>query len=87
MYVKIKLYVTQKICNKLVAITKCKVPLKLNKSVSIGMCILEVLIYEFHYDFIKNKYDDNKSKLLFTDADSLMYSIEGKDVFIFARRQ
>ena len=38
------------------------------------MCILEVLIYELHYDFIKNKYD-NKSKVLFTDADNLIYEI------------
>ena len=27
---------------------------------------------EFHYDYIKNKYD-NKSKLLFTDTGDLMY--------------
>ena len=46
------------------------------------MCILElskVLIYEFHYDFIKNKYD-SKSKSLFTDTDSLMYEIKTEDV-------
>ena len=39
------------------------------------MCILElikVLMYEFHCDYIKSRYD-NKSKLLFTDVDSLMY--------------
>ena len=47
------------------------------------MYILElskVLMYEFHYDYIKNKYD-NKSKLLFTDTDSLMYEIKTEDVY------
>ena len=46
------------------------------------MCILElskVLMYEFHYDYIKNKYGNN-SRLLFTDADSLMYEIKTEDV-------
>ena len=32
----------------------------------------KVLMYEFHYDFIKNRFD-NKSKLLFTDPDNLIY--------------
>ena len=43
--------------NNLVAIRKSKVALKVNKSAYIGMCILElskVLMYEFHYDYIKN---------------------------------
>ena len=50
------------------------------------MCILElskVLMYKFHHDYIKNKYD-NKSKLLFIDTDSLMYEIktgDGYEVF------
>ena len=47
------------------------------------MCILEfskVWMYEFHYDYIKNKYD-NKSQLLFTDADSLMYESKTEDVY------
>ena len=50
------------------AICKSKLVLKLNKPAYIGMCILElskVLIYEFHYDYIKSKYGDNQ-KLLFT---------------------
>ena len=37
-------------------------------------------MYEFHYDYIKNKYD-NKSQLLFTDADSLMYESKTEDVY------
>ena len=37
-------------------------------------------MYKFHYDYIKNKYD-NKSQLLFTDADSLMYESKTEDVY------
>ena len=47
------------------------------------MCILEfskVLMYKFHYYYIKNK-DDSKSKLLFTDTNSLMYEIKTEDVY------
>ena len=47
------------------------------------MGILElskVLMYEFHYDYIKNIYE-NKSKLLLTDPDSLMYEIKTEDVY------
>ena len=35
-------------------------------------------MYEFHYDYIKNKYDNN-SRLLFTDTDRLMYEIKFED--------
>ena len=54
--------------NNLIAICKIKVTLRLNKPTYIGVCILilsKVLLYEFHYDYIKNKYD-SKSKSLFT---------------------
>ena len=57
--------------NNSVAIRKSKLALKLNKPACIGVCILElskVLMYEFNYDYIKNKCD-NKSKLLFTDTE------------------
>ena len=69
--------------NNLVAIRKCKLALKLNKPAYIGMCILafsKVLMYKLHYDYIKNKYD-SKSKLLFTDTDSLLYEIKTEDVY------
>ena len=55
----------------------------LNKYAYIGMWILElsiVLMYGFHYDYIKNKHGSN-SRLLFTDIDSLMYRIKTDDVY------
>ena len=69
--------------DNLVAICKSKLVLKLNKPAYIRMCIIElskILMYEFHYDYIKNKYD-NKSKLLFTDTDILTYEIKTGDVY------
>ena len=54
-----------------------KITLTLNKPVYIGMRILElskVLMYKIHYDYIKKKYD--KSRLSFTDTDSLIYKIK-----------
>ena len=47
------------------------------------MCILElskVLMYEFHYDYFKNKCG-NISRLLFTDTDSLMHEIKTERVY------
>ena len=40
----------------------------------------KVLIYKFHYDYLKNKYDNN-SRLLFNDTDSLIYEIKTEDVY------
>ena len=37
-------------------------------------------MYEFHYDYIKDKYVNN-SKLLFTDTDTFMYEIKTEDVY------
>ena len=68
--------------NNLIAIRSSKFALKLNKSAYIGLCIKELsklLMYEFHYDYIKNTYD-NKSKPLFRHTHSLMYEIKTEDV-------
>ena len=77
-------YMSHKIFDTdLVAIRKNKVTLMLKKPAYTGMCSLElskVLMYEFHYDYIKNKYG-NKSKLLFTGTDSLVYQIKTDDVY------
>ena len=67
----------------LVAVHMKKKILKLDKPSYVGMCILElskVLIYDFHYNFIKAKYGE-RAILLFTDTDSLCYIILTDDVY------
>ena len=77
-------YVSSKIFNdNLIAVHKIKETLTLNRPSYVGMCILDLsktLMYDFHYNYIKNKYGDN-TKLLFTDTDSLTYEIEAEDVY------
>ena len=77
-------YVSSKIFNEdLVAVHKIKETLTLNRPAYVGMCILDLsktLMYDFHYNYIKDKYGD-KAKLLFTDTDSLMYEIQTDDVY------
>ena len=71
-------YLTKKIFdNDLGTIRKTKMTLTLSKPAYVSMCILnlsKVLMYEFHFDYIKNKYGNN-SRLLFTDTDNLMSKI------------
>ena len=54
---------------------KSKFTLTLNKLAYVGICILDVRYwYNFHIDYIKNKYGKN-SRLLFTDTGSMKYEI------------
>ena len=76
--------VSSKIFNEnLMAVHKVKEILTLNRPAYVGMCILdlsETLMYDFHYNYIKKKYN-NRARLLFTDTDSLTYEIEAEDVY------
>ena len=75
-------FVSQKIFSQnFVAVHRIKLVLTLNKPIYVGFGILELsksLMYEFHYKYIKNKFD---AKLLFTDTDSLIYEIKTEDVY------
>jgi len=55
--------------------------------VYLGLCILAIsksLMYDFHYNYIKEKHED-KARLLFTDTDSLIYHIETEAVYADVR--
>ena len=77
-------YVSSKIFNQnLMAVHKIKETLTLNRPAYVGMCILDLsktLMYDFHCNYIKNKYGD-RAKLLFADTDNLTYEIEAEDVY------
>ena len=60
-----------------------KVKVEINKPFYVGFTVLELsklLMYKFHYEYIKEKFQDRAS-LLFTDTDSLMYEIKTANVF------
>ena len=68
------MFVNSKIFNEVVvAVHKIKETLTLDRPAYVGMCILDLsktLIYDFHYNYIKEKYG-SKANLLFTDTASL----------------
>ena len=77
-------YVSCKIFHEnLVAVNMKLERLKLDKPSYVGMCILDVnkaLMYKFHYNYIKKKYNE-RAKLLFTDTDSLCYHITTNNAY------
>ena len=61
-----------------------KVKVKMNKPVYLGQAILDLsktIMYEFHYDYIKQKYNESDLKLLYMDTDSLVYDIKTEDFY------
>ena len=39
-------------------------------------------MYEFHYDYMKHKYNSGKLQLCYMDTDSLVYHIKTKDFYV-----
>ena len=60
-----------------------KVKVKMNKPIYLGLCVLEIskiIMYEFWYDHVKNKYG-NKVRLCYTDTDSFVMNIKTNDFY------
>ena len=69
--------------SELVSVRMGESTVMLNKPIYLGQAILDLsktLMYKFHYEYIKPKYD-NKAKLQFTDTDSLCYKIRTEDFY------
>ena len=67
----------------LIACHMKKTEVYFNKPIFVGQAILDIsktLMFDFHYNYIRKKYED-KAELLFTDTDSLMYLIQTEDFF------
>ena len=59
-----------------------KIKVKMNKPVYLGMSVLDIsktLMYEFWYDYIKPKYQDN-AKLWYVDTESFVILIKNEDI-------
>ena len=60
-----------------------KTKVKMNKPIYLGLSILEIskmLMYEFWYDYMKPKYNDNV-KLCYMDTDSFVMNIKTEDFY------
>ena len=67
----------------LLAIEMKKIKVKINEPVYLGLSILEInktLMYEFWYDYIKRKYQDN-AKLGYMDTDGFISHIKTEDFY------
>ena len=67
---------------KLVAVEQSKFDLTLNQPIYVAFAVPDLsktLIYEFHYNYIKQRYP--KLTLLFTDTDFLTYQIQMDNVY------
>ena len=68
----------------LVAVERIVSTINLNRPMHTGFCVLELsktLMYRWHYHYVKAMYPGEKSKLLFTNTDSLVYQIKTSDLY------
>ncbi|VEN53641.1 unnamed protein product [Callosobruchus maculatus] len=68
----------------LMAIEMKQTELIFNKPLYVGMCILDIsktVMYDFQYDYMLKKFQNNECKLMYYDTDSFFYQITCDDVY------
>ena len=68
---------------ELVSVHMSVTEVKIRKPIYVGGTVLDtskIPMYEFHYDYIKNKYGEN-AKLLDIDTDGVKYHIKTEDIY------
>ncbi len=55
-----------------------------NRPIAIGFSVLEIsktFMYDFHYNYMIEKYGPTRCRLLYMDTDSFIYEIETKNIY------
>ena len=76
-------HTTKSFSENLLAVEMKKIQVKMNQPVYLSLSILEIsktLMYEFWYNYIKPKYQNNE-KLCYMDTDSLIINIKTEDFY------
>ena len=74
---------TKYISKDLLIMEMRKTEVRMNKPIYVGQAILDIsktLMYEFWYDYIKQKYGDN-ARLFYMDTDSFVTCIKTEDFY------
>ena len=77
-------YHTMKLIDDNLAIIEMrKIKVKMNKPIYLGLSILDIskiTMYEFWYDYVKNKFD-SRANVCYMDMDSFVINIKSKDFY------